>query len=294
MLSSEISSVHIIALAKINLCLHITGRAPDQRHLLEGRTAFAAYGDGIEVKRSRNADRAFTLEICGEYAKDCPNSEENLIYKAFTFLQNLEPKKFNTPITVKLIKNLPVASGVGGGSSDAAAFLLACVRLFALPLSQETLFSVAKKLGADVPMCLYRKPCHIFEAGEVTRPALNGGLYSAILVNPNLPLSTAQVFQAYRERAAAFSPSGAYDENDPFSGGNDLQTVATEIIPKIGEIIETLYQFSEVTRLLKVGMSGSGATCFAIYRNEAAASFVYNRLKKNNPEYFIKKTFFHV
>jgi 4-diphosphocytidyl-2-C-methyl-D-erythritol kinase len=290
---SFIHSVSLIAPAKVNLSLMITGRTPDGRHRLAGRTAFAVDGDFLTVTRTDISEQPFTLQVTGEYAKYCPNNADNLIAKAFALLQKTAPLPLRAGIAVRLVKNLPVASGIGGGSSDAAAFISGYIRLLGLTLDAEIVQTLAFALGADVPMCLYKQPCHIAGAGEITRTARFGGRFPALLINPNKPLSTAAVFTAYRESGVAFSDVD-YDETDPFSGHNDLLAPAVKIIPEIAEILALIREISDKDSLLKADMSGSGATCFAVYHEETSARIALQRLKARFPNYFLRQSFFHV
>lgn len=279
------ASVTLTAPAKINLSLRITGRRPDGFHLLEGLTGFTAFGDNLTL--SPAGEGVFVLNVTGRFAEDCPADDGNLIAKAFNALQARFPARKIGGVDVRLTKNLPVASGIGGGSSDAAAFLLGYNRLYDNPFPFETLTAIARDLGADIPMCLYRKPCRIGGIGDEIYPVKAVGPFYGLLINPLIPLSTPAVFKAFKESGAGFSSFSANDAYKEIKEGkNDLTPHAIRLVPKIREILEFLQSFNPV----KADMSGSGATCFALYASRAAAEKSCAAARKEFPDFFIRDT----
>jgi 4-diphosphocytidyl-2-C-methyl-D-erythritol kinase len=250
-----VRAVRVTAPAKLNLTLHVVGRRADGYHLLDGLVAFADIGDVVEA---RPADR-LSLEVTGPFAGAIEG--ENLVLKAARLLGE------GRGAALRLEKHLPVASGIGGGSSDAAAALLALARLWDVPVSA----SLAARLGADVPVCLGRIPAWLGGVGERLDPAPALPEAGLVLVNPLVPLPTPAVFEA---RRGAFSSPSRFSEapSDPArlaalvaERRNDLTAAAIGLVPAIGDILAALAD------ALVARMSGSGATCFGLYENVAAA-----------------------
>ena len=232
------------AYAKINLSLKVVGREADGYHRLDTVFAFAEAGDRL---RAQPAD-ALTLKVTGPFAADVPTGLDNLVLRA---AQALAPGR---GAALELDKRLPVASGIGGGSADAAAALRLLDRLWGLALPDATLLEIARGLGADVPACLLSVTARGQGRGDeltpLNRPDLTGR--ALLLVNPRVPVSTAQVFQRWKS-------------ND--GSGNELEAAAVELVPQIAEILAAL---RGAPGIIQAGMSGSGATCFALFEGEAA------------------------
>lgn len=266
--------------AKINLFLHITGRRNDGYHLLESLVVFAVYGDEIIVQENDK----LSLEITGEFAGKLSafREEDNLVWKAATALQKASGKNHGAKIT--LTKNLPIASGIGGGSADAAATIHALCELWNLDISAKDLLEIGLKLGSDVPVCMQGEPAMMRGIGdEVTVVELPKKPYM-VLVNPNIPLPTADVFKDF---AKTYEPSSSDAETldkvgiDSVMSGkyyiNDLEKAATVRLPVISSIISSLKN-TEGCQL--AGMSGSGATCFALYNEKEMADKARGQLRK--------------
>lgn len=243
------------AAAKINLCLHVTGKRADGYHLLDSLVAFADFGDEIIVEP---AD-ALTLDIIGPQAAGLGAGEENLVLRAARFLNP------NGGAKITLVKRLPIASGIGGGSADAAATLRALARLWGVPLPAP---AETARLGADVPACLLGQALRMEGIGEVLTPAPPLPVVDVLLVNPGVAVSTPAVFSALHR---ADNPPLPYDM-PAFATAealgawladqrNDLQAPAISLAPQIAEVLTALRH----TGCLFAGMSGSGATCFALY-----------------------------
>lgn len=265
--------------AKINLFLHITGRRKDGYHLLESLVVFVEYGDEIRVQ---DADE-LSLEITGEFAGELSAfpKENNLVWKAAVALQQASGINYSAKIT--LTKNLPIASGIGGGSADAAATIQALRELWNLDIPEKDLLEIALKLGSDVPVCLKGKPAIMRGIGDdVTEIELPDKPYMA-LVNPSIPLSTAEVFKdfaRYYNPSHSAKPLDKADIDRAINGEyyvNDLEKAATARLPVISSIISSLKN-TDGCKL--VGMSGSGATCFALYNEKEMADKAAGELKK--------------
>ena len=246
------------AAAKINLCLHVVGQRADGLHDLQSAVAFLDCGEWVELRKS---DRT-QLNILGPKAAELPVQDDNLILKAAA----LFPSRCQTEI--RLHKTMPVASGIGGGSADAAATLHAMAELWDLPLP-DVAAQVA--LGADVPVCMGRKPVVMQGIGaQISRLGDVPPLF-ACLVNPGRGLSTARVFEqlASKSNMPLEPPPPAATEFCAWlkRQRNDLQTPALVAEPMIGNVLEALAAQDP----LMVRMSGSGATCFALFESLAAA-----------------------
>ncbi len=258
------------ARAKVNLFLHVLGRRTDGYHLLDSLVAFAEVGDQLCAEP---AD-ALSLTIEGPFAAGLAAEADNLVLRA---ARALAVETGTVPGgRLVLRKNLPVASGIGGGSSDAAAALRLLCRLWGVAPGPATLARIALRLGADVPVCLAGQPARMGGVGEAltAAPALPAG--GITLVNPGVPVSTAEVFRARRGpwSAPAALPTGWYDAAAMAAGlaaaHNDLEAPAIALCPIIAEVLGAL---AAMPGCLLARMSGSGATCFALFPHPAAAAF---------------------
>jgi 4-diphosphocytidyl-2-C-methyl-D-erythritol kinase len=231
-----------IAYAKINLELRVRGRRDDGFHDIDTLFAFAEDGDRLSVAEGEG----LSLAVTGPFAGELGGCEDNLVLRAARLL---DPGR---GARLTLDKRLPVASGIGGGSADAAAALRLLVRWWDLGLGRAELIALARHLGADVPACLLSKTARGTGRGDVLEPAeAQVAGKPVLLVNPRVPLSTAEVFGRWRPMPAA---------------GNDLEPAALELAPAIGEVLSSLRAQPGVEL---ARMSGSGATCFALFDSEA-------------------------
>lgn len=246
--------------AKLNLALHVRGKLPDGRHWLETIFAFCTDGDRLEVEE---ADE-LSLEIGGPFAGEL-STTQNLVLDAATALRDAAGVQAGAQLF--LTKNLPIASGIGGGSADAAATLRLLTRLWKLDPAHAS--RVAPRIGSDVPACLLSMLARGEGAGDELRlidDPLTGGT-PVLLVNPGVPLSTRDVF-------AAWDGIDRGSLNDWREGRNDLEAPARSLVSEIGELLDWLKDRDGATF---VRMSGSGATCFAMFgtgeaMEEAAAA----------------------
>lgn len=242
------------ARAKLNLALHVRGRRPDGFHELETLFAFVEAGDLLRAERSAQA--RFTVE--GPFAGALAGEGDNLVTRA----ARLFAERFGGgPWALVLDKHLPVASGIGGGSADAAATLRALARLEGVALDDPGLMACADALGSDVPACLLGVTAIGRGRGERLEPASGPSGMPVLLVNPGVAVSTAAVFQAWN--GADGGPIG----EKLADSGNDLEAPARAIAPVIGDVLAMLGAQSGVTL---ARMSGSGATCFALFESAVA------------------------
>jgi 4-diphosphocytidyl-2-C-methyl-D-erythritol kinase len=259
----------VFAPAKINLCLHVGDKRADGFHELESLVAFGGANDVLRFER----DDALSLSIEGHFAEGLTAADDNLVLKAARLLMSRANVNFGAHITLQ--KDLPVASGIGGGSADAAAALRGLVRLWDLDLSQTELLSIAAELGSDVPVCLASQSAWIAGRGEKITLVPQFPDCWLLLINPLVPVSTAAVFRKLGERTGVGTKrvDGAFWDLNSLTGylqstTNDLELPAREIASAIGEVLDAI---NENPGVLLARMSGSGATCFGIFANEETA-----------------------
>jgi 4-diphosphocytidyl-2-C-methyl-D-erythritol kinase len=274
--------------AKINLALHVTGRRADGYHLLESLVVFTRFGDRVTGEPA-DAD-AFATR--GPFADGLPVDGGNLVLKARDALRTFAGAENSPPVSITLEKNLPVASGVGGGSSDAAATLLALVELWDLQIAEAELTRIALPLGADLPMCLTGRPLLARGIGEEVEPLAGFAALGLVLVNPGMPVSTPEVFRALASRENPPLPPlpRAIDfhslRNWLGNTRNDLEAPARSIEPAIGEALKALDRAgSGFSR-----MSGSGATCFGLFETGNVAKRAAAAIRAKQPGWFVAAT----
>lgn len=277
--------VTYLAKAKINLYLHVLGKLENGLHNLESLVAFCNLADKLTFTLSHTTH----LNITGEFASFVPNESDNLILRVITYFQ-----KFNSDfnLQVDLIKNIPVAAGLGGGSADAAATILACNKLLNLELSINELLTIGAEFGSDVPVCLQGKAAFMLDSGTKIIPTvLPLEKIYILLVNPKVPLLTAKIFQGVTdyEKPQAL-PEQFKIAKDLFSflnkRKNSLVSKAIHELPIIEDILNTL----KVTEGKVVSMSGSGATCFALYANEEIVNKAKQVLQHKYPDFWVQKS----
>jgi 4-diphosphocytidyl-2-C-methyl-D-erythritol kinase len=270
--------------AKVNLYLHLIGRRPDGYHLLDSLVAFTDIGDRITAAPATT----LSLEISGPEAAGLVNlGQENLVLRAARLLGD----HAGTPrgAALYLEKNLPIAAGIGGGSSDAAAALRVLTALWQLSISEEALRCLGARVGADVPACLYGHAAWVGGIGERIEPAPDLAEAGVLLANPRKELPTVAVFAA---RKGPFGTSGRFA---PMPGDavelasalmprrNDLTGAAIELVPEIGAVLARL---DRLPGALIARMSGSGATCFALFPDRGAAEDARAALAAAEPNWW--------
>ena len=244
-----------IAYAKVNLALHVRGRQADGYHRIETLFAFCEDGDRLAAAPADT----LSLRVEGPFARALAGEGDNLVLRAARLLADASGVPAGAGLTLE--KTLPVASGIGGGSADAAAALRLLNRLWRLRACEADLLPVARRLGADVPACLLSRTARGEGRGDLLSeaglPDLAG--VSTLLVNPGVEVSTADVFRRWDGRDGGPVPPAFAEAR------NDLEAPARAVAPVIGEVIEALRAAGGATL---VRMSGSGATCFGLYRTE--------------------------
>jgi len=269
------------ARAKVNLALHVLGRRADGYHELDSFVAFADFGDRLTFEPADH----FAIAVSGPFAGDLPPSAENIVCKAWAVVAGYASGRPLRPLRIRLEKNLPVASGIGSGSADAAATLRALLRFNRLTPSRDESIDLALKLGADVPVCFFQQSCRMQGAGERLTPLENFQPLPAVLVNPRIAVPTAAGFQAL-----GLKPGDSYrvpiaGVNDPASWRNDLTASALALAPPIADVLAALESQAGL-RLAR--MSGSGATCFGLFEDAAAAARAAARLAADHPRWWVK------
>ncbi len=273
--------------AKINLALHVTGRRTDGYHALEMLVAFAEVGDELEA----TAARKDSLAIAGPFATGLGNGETNLVLRALTAFRTRWPGKLPDGLALRLAKNLPIAAGLGGGSADAAAALRLFAAMADVGIAFTDLLELARGLGADVPMCLYSRPAEVRGIGEIVLPLKHFPACHVVLVNPLIPVVTADVFRKLERR----DNPGLPDMSDPLTRPaqlglwlgetrNDLEPPAIAMVPVIGDLIARLGQASGC---ILSRMSGSGATVFGLFGSSAQAHQAAHDLREKWPGYWV-------
>ncbi len=278
------------AAAKINLFLHVGTRRADGFHPLQSLAVFTAMGDALQIEPAP----VLSLNIHGPFAKGLDGEGDNLVLRAAKAL--LENAALGSQgATLTLTKNLPVASGIGGGSADAAAALRGLNRLWNLNKDEVALRELAAGLGSDIPVCVLSVPCFMEGRGEVLRPAQSMPRVPMLLVNPGVAVPTRDVFAALQTRSGADMdlPRGRFADTADLlrfleTTRNDLEEPARRIQPVIGEVLSAM---AALPGALMARMSGSGATCFAIFADDDCCARAADKLKQAQPDWWIAPSF---
>lgn len=285
--------------AKINLTLRIRGRRADGYHELESLVVFADVGDDLRF----TPGDALGLSVEGETAAEAGEIDSNLVLKATRALEkqhgSLRGGHFH------LSKNLPVAAGLGGGSSDAAAALRLLARINDLPATDASLITSARATGADVPVCLDPRPRIMRGIGDLLSDPLNLPPLPGVLVNPRVAVPTARVFAARADNsvmreipAPAQDPASHLVESTSAptmealiaaieQSANDLEAPAIALYPAVGDV---LVELRAAEHCLLARMSGSGGTCFGLFETATAAKAAADRLQKARPGWWVRST----
>jgi len=263
-----------LARAKINLCLHVVGQREDGYHLLDSVVGFADFGDVLSFTRAEIT----TLTIGGPFADGLAGADDNLILKAARCFSGRKGA------AIHLEKNLPVASGIGGGSADAAAALRGLAALWDEPIPAPAL---QLALGADVPVCMASGVVRMQGIGEDVSALKGITPRPMVLVNPGVSVSTPAVFQALQSKENAPLSEQASDGWTWIAAQrNDLETPAISAEPVIADVLEALNQNG--ARLSR--MSGSGATCFGVFDTEAEAAAAAQAIEADHPDWWVQTT----
>lgn len=278
-----------LARAKINLFLHCGTRRPDGYHALLSWVVFAAIGDKVV------ADPAHTeidLTVDGAFGHTVPLGTDNLVLAA-AYAMRAESAQAPQGAALRLTKSLPVASGVGGGSADAAATLHLMNELWDMRLDGAQLIEIGASLGSDVPVCVYNRSAVVSGRGEAIQPGPDVPAIPVVLVNPGVPVATPDVFARLDTRRGvgpAPLPTRIVDAGHLAAilaaTGNDLEAPARSLAPAIGEALAAL----RAQGALIARMSGSGATCFALFPDATAAQNAAVAIKRARTHWWVSAT----
>lgn len=281
------SAVHFQAApAKINLALHVTRRREDGYHDLESLVVFADVADELEAVEAP----ADSLVVTGPFAHTLGNGQTNLVARAVEAYRQHFPGHVETGLAITLRKNLPVAAGIGGGSADAAAALRLMAGIGKAPPISE-LQDVAARLGADVPACLVSMPLVARGVGEILSPLAAFPACHVVLVNPLIPVVTADIFRRLAKRDNPPLPALPSPLTRPAQLGiwlsetrNDLEPAAIAMVPVIGDLIA---QLAEAPGCILARMSGSGATVFGLFGSASQAHQAAHDLREATPDHWV-------
>jgi 4-diphosphocytidyl-2-C-methyl-D-erythritol kinase len=284
MADSTIGSSTDSARAKINLYLHVVGRRDDGYHLLDSLVAFADVADTLRVEPAES----LTLTIDGPYAARVPGGADNLVLRAARAIA--DAAGISPRARIRLTKRLPVEAGIGGGSADAAAAMRLLRALWRVEMDPAQLRRVAIGLGADVPVCLEHVPVFVGGIGEEITPAPQLPAAWLVLANPGVAVATPEVF---RRRVGAFAATGRFSAAPAGAQAlaavlaerrNDLTEAAVRIAPAIAGVLAEL---AALPSALLARMSGSGATCFALFADRNHAESAARQLNLRNPGWWV-------
>jgi 4-diphosphocytidyl-2-C-methyl-D-erythritol kinase len=277
--------------AKVNLTLRVLGRRSDGYHEIESLVAFAEFGDRLRFSPGGE----LTLAVNGPTAAKAGDADSNLVLKA---AREITARRNGLKLgAFGLEKRLPVAAGLGGGSSDAAAALRLIARANGLTHDDPELFSAARATGADVPVCLDPRPRVMRGIGEILSEPLTLPPLPAVLINPGVAVATKDVFAGWASgsppsQPAEYAPLGALPSYEALlqfllAQPNDLERPAVALAPVIADVLAALRE-SAGCKLAR--MSGSGATCFALYSSAAAAEKAAKALDGKFPRWWVRPT----
>ncbi len=290
--SADAGITSLLAPAKINLYLHVTGRLDNRYHTLDSLIGFADIGDTVTIKPAQN----FTFTTSGPFSKgfstkelDSSPSSSNLAVRATWLISHALNK---TPdFEIHLTKNLPMGAGIGGGSSDAATILWALMDYWKKSPDEEVLNTIMLELGADVPACLDCRPKFISGIGDVIEPAHDLPEYPIVLVFPGKQCATHKIFQnfhaTYKEAITNSDKMRIADNALTFikAQNNQLTSAAIEEVPEIQNVLNAL---DKSQNCLLSRMSGSGSTCFGLYNDMNEAQEAAHNISKENPDWWVK------
>lgn len=279
-----------VAKAKVNLALHVVGRRDEGYHALDTVVVFAEHGDALALANGKPT----RLKVEGPFGGQVPLDESNLAVRAFEVLRRATNRPELGSGELLLFKDLPVAAGLGGGSADAAAAMILLDRKESLGLADETMYEAAETLGADVPMCLVAGALRARGNGADVERLADFPELHLVLVNPRVAVSTASVFAALERRDnAGIGPDAAglrtLDDVVGFLAEtrNDLEPTTLALHPEVGEVLDVLNGLEDC---LFARMSGSGATCFGLFRDRLSARHAAMRLRRAFPAWWVIPT----
>jgi 4-diphosphocytidyl-2-C-methyl-D-erythritol kinase len=262
----------MLAPAKLNLCLTVTGRRDDGYHLLDSVVVFTGFGDRLTIRPANSCDGADILDIAGPFAADIANGPDNICLRAIRKYR--EAGGVIGALSMTLDKQIPVGAGLGGGSSDAAAVLRYLDRNAHHRPDRDSLAALALALGADVPVCLGGTAQHMTGIGEQLHPLDPAPHGHVVLARPGVSLSTIAVFREFARRAKMENRVDkvaltTHELHRIIQRGNDLTSAAIRLCPEIGDLMDRMAQCDGASA---VQMSGSGSACFALFDDVGLAS----------------------
>lgn len=265
-----------LARAKVNLCLHVTGRRADGLHLLDSIVVFPEIGDVLTASPAED----FQLRIDGPFGQGLSSGADNLITRAARLMSD-------NGAAITLEKNLPIASGIGGGSSDAAACVRLLAEMWGIPYPS---ISALAALGADIPVCMAQRPARMRGIGEVLSPLPELPEFWVVLVNAGEAVETGAVFgaMACRDNAEIAGIPESFTDTADFvkflsAQRNDMEAAAIGICPLIGEVLDAL----AATGCALSRMSGSGGTCFGVFGKAELADEAADALTAAHPDWWV-------
>jgi 4-diphosphocytidyl-2-C-methyl-D-erythritol kinase len=277
--------------AKVNLWLNVVGRRPDGYHLLDSLVGFVDLADTLDVRPSDG----LSLELSGPQAAGLAGDADNLVLKAARLLADragVAPRA-----AIRLGKHIPVAAGLGGGSADAAAALRLLARTNNLATDDPLLYAAARATGADVPVCLDPRTRLMRGIGEILSSPFKLPPLQGVLVNPGVALATKAVFARWKPPAAPVVPADltvltAMTRRDQLvrfllSQANDLESAAIALAPVVADVLLAL---SSQARCELARMSGSGATCFAVFASAVDAIKAAEAIHAEYPNWWVRAT----
>ena len=277
------TSVTEFAPAKINLFLHVGDRRADGFHPLQSLAVFTDMGDRLDFAPAS----ALSLKVQGPFSAGLDGENDNLVLRAARVLGS-------GGAAITLTKNLPVASGIGGGSSDAAAALRGLRRLWNADTDDAVLQALAAGLGSDIPVCVNAETAFMEGRGELLRAAQSMPRIAMLLVNPGVAVPTKDVFAALQTRSGVEMalPQGRFADTADLlrfldATRNDLEAPARALQPVIGEVLTTI---ASLPGALFTRMSGSGATCFGIFADDDCCARAADLLREKHPGWWVAPT----
>ena len=278
--------------AKVNLSLHVGPLRLDGYHPLESLVVFASLGDQLMIEEGEG----LSLTIEGEGAEVLKAEPHNLVLKAaYALRAAAEKPELGAKLT--LHKRIPLQAGLGGGSADAAAALRGLAKFWGVDLSVKELAEIGSVVGSDVPACVYGRPLVMQGRGEKISPLVAWPILHGVLVNPRIAVPTGDIFKAYDEGEVA-----ALKERPlPFAGDhagavkvvgtmhNDLQSVAIQQAPEIEAVLKAL---SELDGAQEPRMTGSGASCVALFETQEAAHSAADKLRTHHAGWWVEAVSF--
>jgi 4-diphosphocytidyl-2-C-methyl-D-erythritol kinase len=276
--------LRLAAPAKLNLYLHVTGRRADGYHLLDGLVAFADIADELTITPAT----ALSFAVDGPFADGLGDGPSNLVVRAARSMAELFGRRAD--FAFALTKNLPVASGIGGGSADAAACIRGIAELWGMDPNQHEILRMAERLGSDLPVCVRGTATFIGGTGADLDQAPELPPAGLVLVNPRIPLPTPSV---YRARTGPFTPPMRFSVTPADAASlaalletrrNDLTGAAIGLVPSIGTVLAVL---TALPGCLLARMSGSGATCFALFADRETAAGAAMAIREQHQDWWV-------